>query len=263
MLSDYEVIRRKKARRRHRRCRRLLAVMFFVLVAVTASGCVALPQLYRTAVIERLREDGCPEDLVELAERNPEALTFVMDYSEKAGRHEPISVAEDIAGGGIPLFLQWDERWGYETYGSNYLALTGCGPTSLAMVCCGLTGDASVNPWSLAQKAEDEGYYVSGSGTAWSMMTAMASELGLASSPIMCREETLAAELVVGRLVICSMGPGDFTTSGHFIVLTGLDSHGDAIVNDPNSRKNSGRTWPLDKLAAQMKGAWSFSVSAG
>ena len=64
MLSDYEVIRRKKARRRHRRCRRLLAVMFFVLVAVTASGCVALPQFYRMAVIERLREGGCPEDLV-------------------------------------------------------------------------------------------------------------------------------------------------------------------------------------------------------
>ncbi|MCD8152609.1 MAG: C39 family peptidase [Clostridiales bacterium] len=35
------------------------------------------------------------------------------------------------------------------------------------------------------------------------------------------------------------MGPGDFTTGGHFIVLTGIDSDGNVIVNDPNSRINS------------------------
>ena len=38
------------------------------------------------------------------------------------------------------------------------------------------------------------------------------------------------------------MGPGEFTSNGHFIVLTGLQN-GRLKINDPNSRKNSEKTW--------------------
>ena len=42
-----------------------------------------------------------------------------------------VSLPED---GSVPLFLQWDERWGYRSYGGDFLAVTGCGPTALSMV---------------------------------------------------------------------------------------------------------------------------------
>jgi hypothetical protein len=55
-------------------------------------------------------------------------------------------LSEGVGGEGVPLFLQWDKRWGYERYGSDYLAITGCGPTCLAMAGYYLTGDASFDP---------------------------------------------------------------------------------------------------------------------
>ena len=99
-------------------------------------------------------QQGYPESLVELMERNPEARQFVMDYPEQADREEPIDISGDVNAGEIPLFLQWDERWGYETYGGDFLAVTGCGPTCLSMVYSGLSGDTRWNPYEVARMAE-------------------------------------------------------------------------------------------------------------
>ena len=53
------------------------------------------------------------------------------------------------------------------------------------------------------------------------------------------------------------MKPGDFTYTGHFIVLAG--TKGDKIiVNDPNSKINSKKRWKMNKLLSQMKAAWSY-----
>ena len=54
------------------------------------------------------------------------------------------------------------------------------------------------------------------------------------------------------------MGPGDFTTSGHFVVLTGVDSDGKITVNDSNSKKNSNKTWKIDDLMSQIRDLWVY-----
>ena len=51
------------------------------------------------------------------------------------------------------------------------------------------------------------------------------------------------------------MGPGEFTSNGHFIVLTGLQN-GRLKINDPNSRKNSEKTWDIDQVLEQTKAVW-------
>jgi hypothetical protein len=56
------------------------------------------------------------------------------------------------------------------------------------------------------------------------------------------------------------MSPGDFTKTGHFIVLTGIDSNGKIIVNDPNSPKNSNKHWDVNTLVSQMKGVWKYNI---
>ena len=48
------------------------------------------------------------------------------------------------------------------------------------------------------------------------------------------------------------MGPGEFTSNGHFIVLTGLQN-GRLKINDPNSRKNSEKTWDIDQCWNRQK----------
>lgn len=168
------------------------------------------------------------------------------------------SLEKEVTKGEIPLFLQYDKRWGKETYGDDTMAVTGCGPTCLSMVVCGLTGDVKWNPLAVARMSEENGYYVDGVGTAWALMSEGAEKLGLTSTELSLDDAIIRQTLESGSPIICTMGPGDFTTTGHFIVLTGVDSQGNILVNDPNSKKNSGKSWDLDTLISQMKNLWAY-----
>lgn len=94
----------------------------------------------------------------------------------------------------------------------------------------------------MADFSEDEGYYVPDNGTAWSLMSEGARQLGLTSRELPLEESIVASELDSGHPIICIMGEGDFTTSGHYIVLTGYED-GKVSVNDPNSYENSDKLW--------------------
>lgn len=246
-------IREKKQKKR----RRLVAgTVTAVMVLILA---VRLFRLLSPADTERLREEGYPESLIALMERNPEAKDFVLNYPQNKDKHYEIDLSDEVVQGMIPLFLQWDERWGYQYYGDNFMAVTGCGPTCLSMVQCGLSGDTVWNPLEVANMAEEQGYYVNGVGSSWSLMTEGAAQLGLSADTVKFDEDHILAELESGKPVICAMGPGDFTTTGHFIVLTGVDSEGRLTVCDPNSRANSEKSWSIEKLMPQIKNLWSYT----
>lgn len=199
-----------------------------------------------------------PESLLKLLELNPEAEAFVRGYFQNRDKHPEIDLSGEVVQGSIPLFLQWDERWGYETYGSDLIAITGCGPTCLSMVWCGLSGQTQWDPLSMARYAEKEGYYVKGAGTAWDFMKMGAEGLGLTVDEIAFDANHILAWLEGGNPIICAMRPGDFTTTGHFIVLSGLDEYGRVTVRDPNSRNNSEKAWEVEDLMPQIKNLWGY-----
>ena len=87
--------------------------------------------------------------------------------------------------------IQWDERWGYIHYGDGIIANSGCGPTALAMVAAGLTGDNSITPYKIASYAGANGYYVAGSGSSWSLMTEAALNFGVAGTEIALSESSV------------------------------------------------------------------------
>lgn len=212
---------------------------------------------------ERMQEivdhyDSYPEDMLALLSRNIDMLDFVLGYPEKKGQvyADTIGEAEE---GVFPLLLQWDERWGYGYYGDgeNTLAVSGCAPTALAMIVAGLTGDASNTPYEIAQYAQAEGYYVSGIGTSWDLITWGCQHFGVYGETISLSEESVFSTLESGTPIACSMRPGDFTTGGHFIVLTGIED-GKIRVNDPNSIVRSNQLWDYEVLAGQIKNLWAF-----
>lgn len=203
-------------------------------------------------------KDDYPETLLEMAARNPETLNFVLDYPENKDR-TPDTSAGAVTSGQIPLLLQWDERWGYSTYGDDLLAVTGCGPTVLSMVVCGLTGDSSITPYAVAQYAQQNGYYVSGTGTSWSLMSEGCSYYGLIAEELPLSEASVFNALNAGEPIICSVRPGDFTTTGHFIVICGAEN-GQLKINDPNSRVNSERLWDYDRVASQINNLWAYHL---
>jgi len=163
--------------------------------------------------------------------------------------------------GGIPRLYQTDRRWAEKQYGTNVMEINGCGPTCLSMVYCGLTGDTKWNPYAVAKMAEENGYYVPGVGTSWDLMTEGAKKLGLKGEQMGLSENAIRNSLESGSPIICAMGPGDFTTEGHFIVLTGVNEEGKIIVNDPNSEELSEKTWDLERLMGQMKNLWRYKIT--
>ena len=206
--------------------------------------------------------DLYPKDLLDLAAKKPETIDFVLDYIYNDSKtSKKISVKDDYKKGEIPLFLQWDERWGYDKYGSNFIAIDGCGPTSLAMVAVGLTGNTNINPKVVSDFAYDRGYYVEGIGSKWSLMTDGVSNFGLKGKEIPLSKEVIISTLKKGEPIIATMGPGTFTTQGHYIVLTGVDKDGNIIVNDPDSKEKSNKTWDIDIFMKETKDLWKFSVA--
>lgn len=196
-----------------------------------------------------------PEPLLDMLSRDIDLLDFVINYQDNKGKtyNGTIKTKKDK----IPLLLQWDERWGYAPYGENMIAISGCAPTALAMVAVGLTGDKTITPYKVAKYAEDNGFYIDGIGTSWSLMTIGSKAFKINGKEISLSKDNIFNELENGHPIICSMREGDFTTRGHFIVLTGV-SNGKIQVNDPNSKKRSSLLWSYNRLETQIKNLWSF-----
>lgn len=276
--------RRQAARRRslHRRARR--TVIFCIMALAATLWAVGLPGRREPAPAPTVKATASPaatpltdenadarradilqdtsgtwpESLQALLERHPDALEFVEGYPDHKD-DAPAETIGDVVQGQFPLLLQWDARWGYVRYGDDLLAVTGCGPTCLAMAAAGLTGDNAITPAAVAEQAQRDGYWVDGV-TSWGLMTDGCRAWGLVSEELPLTETAVTGALDEGRPIICSVRPGDFTTTGHFILLAGLEEEG-LRVNDPNSPQNSDRLWTYDELEPQIRNLWAFSLS--
>ena len=196
-----------------------------------------------------------PWEIIELYENNPETREFVLNYPFR--KEQPIDVSS-CSRDTVPLFLQWDPAWGYEDYGSSCIAVTGCGPTCLAMVGYYLTGDPEMNPKAVADFAEKHRYYEKGYGSSWTLISEGAAKLGLSAQELPLVKKKMITALEEGFPIILALGKGDFTSSGHYIVLTSWN--GEAFtVNDPNSPLRSSRTWTYEELEGQIRNIWKIS----
>lgn len=200
-----------------------------------------------------LRYADYPESLIELLERNPETKDFVLGYPTWEPVDYDLSEYEDAEG--VPLFLQWDQRWGYTEYGSDVLGITGCGPTCLAMVGYYLTGDDWFTPENVARFSEENGYYTPGYGSNWTLISEGGEKLGLDVTEIPLTKKRIVDNLEVGNPIILSLGEGDFTTTGHYVVIVGLEN-GQFRIHDPNSVANSERLWSYERIESQIRNLW-------
>ena len=255
--------------------RRFLTVFIIVLALVLAAvlGAKPLYYLYRDisyyfgerteaeqtvktfATENHISYGRYPEGLIELLEINPETEDFVLNYPFR----EEVEI--DLSGYSrdtVPLFLQWDPMWGYEKYGSGCIGQTGCGPTCLAMAGYYLTGEERFNPRDVAEFAAENGYYTSGYGSSWTLISEGAEKLGLTAKELPLVKSKMVDAVENGHPVILALGKGDFTSSGHYIVLTETED-GAFRVNDPNSQVRSARLWTYEELESQISNIWEIS----
>lgn len=185
-------------------------------------------------------------------------------------------IVDDIMGaddggfsGMIPLFRQTDPRWKDIPYGQGTIGTSGCGPTSFAMVVSGLEGslgswdtnrDGILDPGEAAAYAKAEGYNsTTGEGTSWGLFEqASASRFGLNSTEVAPGSySTVYDALKNGYPVVASMHAGHFTGGGHFIVLTGVDTDGQVLINDPNPATGINK-YPMEGIADEANQFWIF-----
>lgn len=266
----YDRRRRNLARRRKRRVTRLIRGTLAAVIIL--AGAFAVKKVlgdhllltkdgitWDTGAYTVIAEAGDASDtLRELLENNPETADFIKNYPSMKD-NPPAEDIGEVTKGVIPHLLQWDERWGYQIYGDNMIAVNGCGPTAISMVAAGLTGDGTITPCKVAKFAEEQGYYTGESGTSWSLMTDGAQQWGIRGEELGLSREEIFSALENGQPVICSMRPGDFTTTGHFIVLAGVED-GKIRVNDPNSVKRSEELWDYETLEYQINNLWAYTV---
>ena len=202
-----------------------------------------------------ISSDAYPESVVALLDRNPETKEFVLQYPFLYGKHTDVDLSGYTTADGVPLFLQWDMQWGYIPYGNDVAGITGCGPVCLSMAAYYLTGDDAYSPDRMIDFALENGYYAPGNGSSWTLISEGAVRLGFDVTEIPLDEDRIIRNLQVDNPIICVMGPGDFTTTGHYIVMTGY-TDGMIKIDDPNSIENSGKLWQYDTIKDQIKNLW-------
>lgn len=200
-----------------------------------------------------------PKQLKDLALKNEEALEFVYDYPAEHVKEHTIDLTEEASMDSVPLFVQWDKRWGYEKYSGNFFAASGCGPTTLSMVVVYLTHNRDASPLAVAKYSKEAGYSVDGSGSSWTLISEGCRHYGIKAKTVALDESRMKAELDAGHPIVINVGPGDFTDTGHFMVITGYDDEGFSI-NDPNSIEKSGKRWLFKNISSQIRAVWSMYV---
>lgn len=243
-----------------------LAFFIILIICVTLikgrgddNPAVTSPAVGQETVIKVELLDAYPEDLRALYAKNTEARDFVLSYfTEKDKEHViDLNIYKDTEE--VPHFLQWDVRWGFADYGGETVAYAGCGPVALSMVGYYLTRNEDVfSPDKVVEFAIEEGYCVPGSGTSWSLMDEGAKALGLNVENMPLVEDYFINELEQGHPIILIMGPGVFTSSGHFIVLRGYED-GYFLINDPNSIVRTEKKWKFEEFEDQILNIWSYS----
>ncbi len=157
--------------------------------------------------------------------------------------------------GGLPIvyYNQKDEAWAEASFGGDPIGRYGCGPTTMAMAVSSMTS-TDIDPAEMAEWCAAQGYRAVKSGSYLSIVAGTASAFGLACTSLPTDDpDALRQALADGGVAVALMGPGHFTTGGHFILLHGVTETGEILVADPNSRENSLALWDAQLILDELR----------
>lgn len=169
--------------------------------------------------------------------------------------------------GTLTYYKQNDPRWAEALYGgSDPISVYGCGPTVLAMLVTSFT-EQTMTPDAMAQWAAANHYWAAGSGSKHSLIPEGAAAFGLHAESFQdFSPEGVKAALKNGSILVALMGPGHFTSNGHFIIIAGYWSGELVSVADPASLENTKIPWDINLIlnelsTSQTDGGPVWSVS--
>lgn len=188
-----------------------------------------------------------------LTGNDPDTVEFVYNMNHNITDF-PKTPGESIElGRKTPYYLQWDNRWAYDELGQRNIGISGCGPTSTAMVLSRIKNDPTITPDKISKDAKN---YMTNEGISWNFFKDEAEKYELNTKEINLNEKEMIEALKKGPIIV-SVNRGYFTLFGHIFVI---DSYKDGkfIVNDPNSIKNTMRPWTFDEISNQIAHMWQI-----
>ncbi len=195
------------------------------------------------------------DDLLRYVAVIPEMKRFVIDYIAKISIVFEGNFTLTAPVDEVPLYLQFDEQWGYADYGDSVIAIRGAGPTCLAMAYTYIKQDGSQNPIKIGDMAMNNGYLTEDGGTADVLFTDGAANLGIKSTEFAVDKDAMVSALEEGKVIICAVNSGDFTKSSSYIVIKGYKD-GLFLINDPMSEARSNVGWDFPRLSSQIAKMW-------
>ncbi|WP_306489332.1 C39 family peptidase [Anaerococcus octavius] len=195
--------------------------------------------------------DNLPDTMLYLAGNDPDTIDFVYNYQNEITNFEFYPGESVNLDRKTPYFLQWDNRWAYNSLGQSNVGIAGCGPTSMAMALARLTGDNSITPDKISI---DANAYMDESGVSRSFFNDEASKYGYRVVDISNDKDAMIEALNYGPLIV-SVTRGYFTLFGHIVIIDSYQN-GKFIINDPNSIKKSQMSWSFNQIQNQIAHIW-------
>ena len=188
-----------------------------------------------------------------LTGNDPDTVEFVYNMNHNITDF-PKTPGESIElGRKTPYYLQWDNRWAYDELGQRNIGISGCGPTSTAMVLSRIKNDPTITPDKISKDAKN---YMTNEGISWNFFKDEAEKYKLNTKEINLNEKEMIEALKKGPIIV-SVNRGYFTLFGHIFVIDSYNN-GKFIVNDPNSIKNTMRPWTFDEISNQIAHMWQI-----
>jgi len=162
-------------------------------------------------------------------------------------------------------YNQCDSRWKNTMYSdrnsaSHTICTSGCGPTAMAMVVATLK-DRAITPEEPAAYAVAHNMKDDDVGTYWSFFCSYAKTIGLGCEQVDCSNSKISyikSKINGGSLGVAVMGPGQWTSAGHFIAVNSFD--GDYVwAHDPNYKTGKEAKQKTSQFLNECNQFWIFT----
>lgn len=164
-------------------------------------------------------------------------------------------------------YRQGDPRWGAKPYRvpgeTSTIASAGCGPVCAAMVIASLA-DSSVTPEDTCAWSVRHGYKALGQGTCYSYFQPQLAAYGIGCRQLLGERlldqpshpvhEQVRAHLREGWWAIALMGPGTWTSGGHFVLVWDWDER--VRILDPASSADKRTNGDPDTFRREVRNYW-------
>lgn len=165
---------------------------------------------------------------------------------------QPVGILADEQNQQLKVVYYNQADYPGEKIGGSTIQAAGCGPTAVAVCYSSLTGKKADVP-KMCDQVYKHGWYYTGQGCSHSVVPGLSKLYGLNCKGLGYSKDAVEKALRAGHPVVALMGPGDFTDSGHFVVLTRMVGKDQVKIADVGSRANTYKTWSLKDVVQQGK----------